>query len=505
MQTIPALSTLPANEVFPGDHLDRLLLRSAFAACAAFLFALIAYNFVDIDIWHQMALIRESLAAGHLLRQDPYAYTPTIRPWVDHEWGAGAIAYFATAWFGPRMILVIKFTAAFGTAAACVYCARLRGTDFRFVALCAPLAIFLMYLGFFATVRAQAYSFALTAVLLCLLEIDRRGTRTWIAPWLVLFPIWLNLHAGFVVGIAIIALHALEQGCRRAPARHLLLVLFAMVPEVLINPYGSAYFHYLRRAVFMPRPYSPEWSSFLTLGGPLAIAFVTALLIGIYAALEAGWERAQGLPILLVTLIEGALHRKLMPLFAIAWLCYVPAYLQRTPFAAWWMAFCSRRRRFVSFACAFFACACVFAGLRQRPWRLFVPQPLYPVGPVLYLQQQKFAGNLLVPFRVGAFISWKLYPAVKVSLDSRYEITYSDTVMKQIFDFYDGSPGWQVTLAAFPTDAVLFPKDAPVLSAFVSTGWRRVYTDRQFEIYARPDLALPVDDWTGTAFEGTFP
>src|SRR5579862_7444387 len=32
-------------------------------ACALFFCALISYNFVDIDIWHQMALIRESLAA----------------------------------------------------------------------------------------------------------------------------------------------------------------------------------------------------------------------------------------------------------------------------------------------------------------------------------------------------------------------------------------------------------------------------------------------------------
>lgn len=505
MHAIPTLSTSPTNATAHEEHPDRWLPRFAFAACAAFLFALIAYNFVDIDIWHQMALIRESFQARHLLRQDPYAYTPTIQPWIDHEWGAGAIAYFGMAWFGPRTILVLKFVAAFGTAAACVFHTRLRGNDFRVVAVCAPLAIFLMYLGSLATVRAQAYSFVLTAVLLCLLEIDRHGTRTWIAPWLVVFPIWVNLHAGFIVGIAIVALHALEQAYRGAPWRYLLLVLLAMGSEILINPYGFEYFRYLRRAVFMPRPYSPEWSSFLTLGSPLATAFVLALVIGIYGALKAGWKRAQGLPILVVTAIEGALHRKLIPLLAIAWLCYVPSYLQRTQMLAWWLAFCSRRRRFVSFTCVFFACVCVVAGIRQDPWRLSVPQPLYPVGPVVYLQQQKFTGNLLVPFRVGAFVSWKLYPAVKVSLDSRYEVTYSDTVMRQIFDFYDGRPGWQSTLMAYPTDAVLLPKDAPILPVFGSSGWRRVYTDRQFEIYARPDLDLPVNDWTATSFEGTFP
>ena len=51
---------------------ERWLRWATFVGCGAFLCQLIAYNFVDIDIWHQMALIRESLAAGrHLLKADP--------------------------------------------------------------------------------------------------------------------------------------------------------------------------------------------------------------------------------------------------------------------------------------------------------------------------------------------------------------------------------------------------------------------------------------------------
>jgi hypothetical protein len=53
------------------DDPDFWTVALALAGCAAFFFSLIAYNFVDIDIWHEMALIRGSLAAGHLLKQDP--------------------------------------------------------------------------------------------------------------------------------------------------------------------------------------------------------------------------------------------------------------------------------------------------------------------------------------------------------------------------------------------------------------------------------------------------
>src|SRR5262249_37862685 len=51
--------------------------------------------FVDIDVWHEMSLFREALRAGWIPYIDRFAYTPTISPAVQHEWGAGAIAYLA--------------------------------------------------------------------------------------------------------------------------------------------------------------------------------------------------------------------------------------------------------------------------------------------------------------------------------------------------------------------------------------------------------------------------
>jgi hypothetical protein len=142
--------------------------------------------------------------------------------------------------------------------------------------------------------------------------------------------------------------------------------------------------------------------------------------------------------------------------------------------------------------------------VRQKPWNLDVPQRLYPVGPVQYLAQQKFTGNLMAPFRVGAYVSWKLYPAVKVSLDSRYEVTYPDAVVRQIFDFYEARGDWRSTLQAFPTDAVLIPREAPVSALIHETGWRCVYSDRQFQIYAPVRIALPDQDWSSTSFRGVF-
>ena len=491
---------------------DQWLRWATFVGCGAFLCQLIGYNFVDIDLWHQMALIRESLAAGrHLLKADPYAYTPTVHPWIDHEWGAGLIAYLATVWIGSRAIVVLKFLAALGTGVLCERCAEGRGSDFRLWVACGPLAIFLAYLGFLPVIRAQAYTFFLTAFWLLLLDrIERRTCdRTWDRRWMIaglaIFLLWVNLHAGFVVAICLTGVHVVEQLLRQERVWYLLLLLAGMCLEIVLNPYGTGYFSYLRRALLMARPYAPEWGALWSLGNAWTAGFIMAVLIAAYSVWSIGWRRASGILVLTATAVEAGIHRKLLPLFAIAWFCYVPGYLQETPLGKWWTEFAKRRGRFLSTAWIVLACVCVVAAIRQKPWEVAVPQPLYPVGPVQYLAEQHFSGNVMVPFRQGAYVSWKLYPAVKVSLDSRYEVAYPDAVVKQIFDFYDGREGWLATLTDFPTDAVLIPKEDRVSTLMQETDWHRVYTDQQFEIYARPGSRLQVADWESSSFQGVFP
>jgi hypothetical protein len=241
------------------------------------------------------------------------------------------------------------------------------------------------------------------------------------------------------------------------------------------------------------------------LGPAWTIGFVAAVVIAGYAVLSAGLRRATGVFVLLATTVEGVLHRKLLPLFAIAWLCYVPSLLQETGVGGWLMTFLRRRSRFMRVAWTVFACLSLAAALRQKPWQLRVPQAIYPVGAVEYLARHDFHGNVMVPFRLGAYVSWKLYPAVKVSLDSRYEETYPDSVVQSIFGFYEAVPGWRSTLDAFPTDLVLVPRDVPLAASMSESGWNRVYLDQQFELFGRPGKDLPREDKSTTSFNGVVP
>jgi len=520
-------ASITLESVAPTPAPAGVLRIAVYFGCSSFLLSLIAFNFVDIDVWHQMNLIRASLAAGHLLTADPFSYAPTVHPMIDHEWGAGVLALFFGKWMGAAGILFLKFAAAFATLFLTMRTAERRGASAALLGFTCPLAIGLLSFGFLSAVRAQAYSFLFAAALLSALETARRPDRPkkdsrrehgpdenlglW--AFLVVFPIWVNVHAGFVVGLGFVFLYCLEQVALNKPARIALVVLCAMLLEILLNPYGVRYFSYLARALPMARPRIPEWSPIWTLGGTSTLLFALAVGVAIYALVQLKTWRISGALLLTATIVEALLHRKLLPFFAITWLSYVPAYLQRTLAADWLRRFAQKRRLFLILAWSTLVVVCLSAAIRQRFWRAEVPQvagePSYPVGAVDYMTAYQFHGNIMVPFRIGSYVSWKLYPAAKVSVDSRYEVAYPNGWVERVFRFYEADQGthdnWRETLDAYATDLVLAPRTSPVLPSLYEMGWQRVYVDAQFEIAGRPGGQLPAVDRSAFSFAGVFP
>jgi hypothetical protein len=138
----------------------------------------------------------------------------------------------------------------------------------------------------------------------------------------------------------------------------------------------------------------------------------------------------------------------------------------------------------------------------------------YPVGAVDYLAAHDFAGNLAVHFNHGAFVSWKLWPRVKVSMDSRYEVAYPPGAFEDNLALYAGQGDSPQILARYSADAVLVPEWSPLnelLPEHCSAGdgecWRRVYRDDAFSLYIRTPLStsLPYTDRTGERIMGCLP
>ena len=522
-----AATTMPGSAQ-SGTSYRHATLAAWFAVVGWALLLAASIMTADLDMYHEMALFREALSLGRIPDYDVFAYTPTVKPSVHHEWGTGAILYLVAvaSGLGAAGIVMLKYVLIGALLAGCYRCARLRGARDPTAAILAPMALFMAYIAFTA-IRAQLFTLVFLVCLLLLLEADRRGNRWWVVAWLTLYVVWLNLHAGFVVGAGLLALYTLERLIRglthgqglKATFRqtgHLFATGLAMVPLVLVNPYGWQYVPYLWEAITLPRPEIREWRplwddvhhrSFL-------VVYLSSLVMLGYAAFRRGPHRLPGLVMVLVPAWLALNHGRHLSIYAVVWFCYVPAYLSQTGLGASIRRTWRRSPVAITSAGVVLGTMMLALATNQQFWQLRVPNtapdgtPRFPVGAVDYLSAHRFTGNLMTPFAAGSYVSWNLHPAVKVSMDSRYEVAYPRGALEENFAFYRAEEGWQQALARYPTEAVLVPRTSPLDTLLLShPGWQRVYRDQGYAVFAKSDTSsnLPVIEHPGEIITGTFP
>jgi hypothetical protein len=473
-----------------------------------------AAQFVDPDAWHSMSLAREALALGYMPLTDRFAYTPTLVPVVHHEWGTGMLLYFLAGHGGTWALQIARLLLVTILVFAAVRTARVRGAGPGVLALLAIPAIVMSWIGLTA-LRGQLVTLACLAVLLLALERDRTGRRDWIPFALMAGIVWQNMHAGFVVGIAFVAIRAAEQAIRQRSFVHLIAVASAMVLLVAVNVYGTSYYGYLARALVMPRPLIGEWQPIWRAHRVGFAVYLASVAIALAVVARIGPRRAESWPLLAVTAYMAASHERHVSIYALVWFTHVPGWATATPFGARIERLWTRPATLAT-QTAGLMLAAVAAALfvSNHPWRLTVPGTTadgapapYPVGPVAYLREQGVRANLLVPFGAGAYVSWKLAPAVKVSLDSRYESAYPPALLEEHIAFFQARDGWQATLDRYPTDLVLAQTTMPIAARLsTQSSWTIVYRDDAYVVFARPGFAaLPFRDRRGERLAGTFP
>jgi hypothetical protein len=483
------------------------------------------------DAFHEMSLFREALAQGVFPTQDVFAYTPTVAPAVHHEWGTGAVLYLVTVGSGLGLmgLSLLKMLLMASMWLLLYRVARMRGAH-PYVFACLSVAVFpVMWVGF-ATVRAQLFTLVFIAAQLWMQELDWRGGRAWVLLWLLMLVVWLNLHAGFVVGLGLIALHGTERFVYMSITRksfraacmatwHLMLAAPVAVMSLQLNPYGWQYIPYLARAIRMPRPLIAEWQPLWRTHAPLLTLsiFAVSVFLFAYAQRHNRVRRLRGSAFLAICTYMTLKHIRHGSIFGVVWLAYVPAWISRTTLGKELVRIIDVHRRpairlcqLVVSASVLFACCNQF-WLPSLPPQQLYSYASYPSGVLQYLKQNNFQGNLLTPFHIGAYVSWEGYPDIKVSLDGRYEVAYPEHLMVEHQAFRNGQGEWWKLLDKYPTDAALIDKNsrsyAAVLDRFgrasaaatrqTQHDWRIVYQDDAFLLLAAEHVNLPTVDRRG--------
>ncbi|MEZ6134790.1 MAG: hypothetical protein R3C53_07765 [Pirellulaceae bacterium] len=534
-------TSLPTSSWKNFLHRNLRLGKSRDVIMAAWLLLAIACGFlayiarmheVTHDAFHEMSLFREALIDGEIHKQDVFAYTPTVNPSVHHEWATGAVLYFVSVGTGLGVvgISLLKFLLVASLWLMLYRVARMRGAHPAIFALLSFVVFPVLWVGF-ATVRAQNFTLLFIAIQLWMQERDCRGHRLWVVGWLVMLVAWLNLHAGFVVGAGMIAFHTLERfgtawWCKRTwmaglqATWHLLLAAPVAVLVLRINPYGWEYIPYLVRAISMPRPLIREWQPLWQTYMPVmtVIVFAGSVALFAYAQRNTRLRRARGAAFLAICTYMALKHIRHGSIYAVVWIAYVPAWISHTRLGRNLIAMIDRDRSIAIRVSQGIVCATLLFATYHQFWMPTMPPrrlystACYPIAAVEYLQENNFSGNLLTPFHVGSYVSWEMYPDVKVSLDGRYEVAYQEQVLPEHNAFFGAEGDWWEFLERYPTDAVLVHIQAPVVEKFgilsdsaetphppLKEAWRVVYRDDSFVILAADHCRLPTVDRTGDA------
>lgn len=480
------------------------LLRYSPAFVAFIIVIADAGRWADPDLWGHLVFGRLILMHGHLPPRDIYSYSAAGLPWHDHEWLSEVVLALCWSGLGVIGLKLMKFA---GTAATITLLAM--GTAETGAPI--PLQLVVLTTGGLALApmmqfRPQLFDFVALSALLLLLARDsyRRAGRLWIA--IPIFALWANLHGGFFVGLAVLAVYtaviAVEEfvaGGGFGRAIHLGAVTAGCVLATLLNPDGIGDWltvtHTMRNS--LTRAMISEWQPLLFKIAELwhkspGTAINFALVIVPFAALAVCFvARPRGGDLALVAIaamMGGAAYlavrnMALAVIASVVPLCRHAALALEATRLGDPAPLAPRKRSSEWLVGAIALVMALATGLFSRSLPDGYPQPR---GAVEFMQAHGLHGNVLGDFGWGEYLIFHLAPQSKVFVDSRYDMVYPQKVLADYFDFFFNGPRAAAVLGAWPHDFVLIPPTAPVRALMERrTDWRLIYSDPDALLFAR--------------------
>ena len=477
----------------------------ALAVCvaAAVTAALVTFQpapVVLVDTWGYMAFGRLVVESGEVTKADPFSYLPTIEPWVYH-WLSDVCTYLIAQAFGGSGLLLLRTCLWLGTSLVAYATARAQGASW-WVACAVLFLVATPTAPAFSFFRPQGITFFLFAIeLWVLVSADVHGSkrRFWLVP---LMLVWANFHGGVTAGVGVMWVYTfgrvaavIRAGVEEPRSREsaIALVGFAVVATLatLLTPWGVDYWRFAVRAAMTSREYIVEWGSILTLPrtpqlvlASLAIATAATVLVT-----ELRRDPARS-GVIAVTLLAASLQIRHIPFFGIAVAAFLPGPITRVlqPLAVRTLgaqARLSLRSRRAVAAVASLALLLLAGREAAEPqrWKVWTFERhvgrvrSFPFGAAEFIRLNELSGNIATPYVWGAFIIWKLFPACRVSFDSRAEL-YAEGPATDNWAFLFGKPGWERLLDEYPTELVLTERRLPQYRLMRGrTDWRLVFED----------------------------
>jgi hypothetical protein len=383
------------------------------------------------------------------------------QPYSLGEWLGQVVlygAYLAGGWTGLALLraTLIAIGAFFLTRAA------LRAAPAPFAIGVTAFALALSEITW--TDRPHLFTFALFPLLLDLLLAARAGQRKLLLAVPPLILLWTNLHGGYALGLALVAIFATEAILtRRAPVQFAAAAALALAAS-LLDPgslgLGAAASHATSPPRFIVEEAPPDVLR------PAGFVFATFALATLALALARGGTLLDAL-LLAPLLWLGASAQRHMPYFVFA----------ATPFIAagaaelWW-----RWRPASRFALPRPVVVGLGAGLAVVLAASVATAPrepdesTYPVIASERLAGIGVVGSLLHEYDWGGYLIWHV-PDRPVFIDGRLFLFLPD-VLTRYEEMVFVRPGWRSEMGRYDIGQVLLRPDRPLVAVLRDAGWR---------------------------------
>jgi hypothetical protein len=458
------------------------------------------------------------LGNGRVPTTDLFSFTKVGQPWFAWEWLWDVVFAWLHRYGGMAAVLLASIFVIGLTFALLFRVVRSQcGNDFIAFAT-TLLAVAGSSLHFVA--RPHVFTLLFIVILYWILERARSAGPRLLLAVPVLMVLWVNVHAGFVAGILIVGAYACGDlttflaappGEETRPALRRFgwysVTAAACVLAALANPYGyrllAHIYSFVTNAFLLKHVVEYQAVDFRT---PAGRCFEVMLLLGAIAAFVRVRRREFAYAFLFVVWAHLALtSQRHVPIFMIVMAPSVALALHEmvnavrsAPVAGWMQraavsfdrsagefAANDRIERFHLISVAALVLLFLVIRLAGAPakFRAEYDRKTYPEAALAAFTQLGPSARVFTDDVWGGYLTYRLYPAVRVFVDGRIDF-FGSQHGQAVLDALAGKDTWQQTFQRYGVNAALIPADVPLVAILKqSKRWEPVYGDGTVAIF----------------------
>ena len=480
-------------------RLPRLFVALAFSLA---LFGVACGAIASSDTWWHLATGRWIIQHHAVPHTDPFSFATAGKPWVAHEYLTDILMFFlhcAGGFIALGVANALLLTAAFALVAHSARAPRwLAYASALFAAFAARPAF---------AVRPQSLSLVFGAAFLWIIrESLRRHQPRWLIALPCLMLLWVQLHAGYLLGIALIGLllfaESLDWLLKRSQSKPqdwlpLIYAGIACVAVVPLNPNG---FSMLTFPFFVMRmkinQTIQEWRP-ANLHDPHLYPFIALAVLALLAMLFSRDKYRPGQFFIYAVLLAAALKSaRNISVFCLVAVLLLAEHLWLPAASSFTAKFSVRFRTFASTLVLILAAYfCAHAASDGLAFQALAEKNLFPKDATSYIADHHLPPNLLNDYAYGGYLIWRLYPNYQIYVDGRADL-YGDPFLAEYVEIYNGQTDPRPFLDRNHINTVVLAPTSKLTSLLrmmsVNGDWILAFEDSHATIFVRHSpLPLP--------------